>query len=353
MAKISVQLLTWNGEPYIPYLIDSLKKQTFRDWSLFILDNASLDGTVPALEAALAGSGIPVSFEEGEENIGFAAGHNRLFLAGDSQYALLLNQDVYLEPDCIGRLASFLDARPDIAAVAPLLLKWNFLHMTVNAKEVAGDMENIFTDMVDSLGLRVFRNRRVVDAEEGEMWQRIRDRYAADAIPVFGVSAACALYRRSAVQSIAFSNGDVFDASYVSYKEDVDAAYRLRAGGYGAAVLPGAVAYHARGNGRTGGLSDAAARENKRTQREDVRRASYKNHLATIWKNEYWQNALLDLPFIAWYEGKKFAYAVLFDREVLGGLGDVWRHRAALSERRKLIVEKRKRGWKEMRKWWK
>ena len=48
--KLSVQLVAWNGGKYIPYLFDSLRKQTFSDWQLIILDNASSDDTLEKIK---------------------------------------------------------------------------------------------------------------------------------------------------------------------------------------------------------------------------------------------------------------------------------------------------------------
>ena len=52
--KLSVHLVTWNGAKYIPYLFASLRAQTFRDWSLVVLDNDSKDDTVLLIEKELA-----------------------------------------------------------------------------------------------------------------------------------------------------------------------------------------------------------------------------------------------------------------------------------------------------------
>ena len=62
---------------------------------------------------------------------------------------------------------------------------------------------------------------------------------------VFGVSAAAALYRRSALDAVS-SDGQAFDEAFFMYKEDVDLAWRLRRAGYAACVASEAVAYHGR-----------------------------------------------------------------------------------------------------------
>ena len=79
MPKLSVHLVTWNGSKYIPYLFGSLRKQTFQDWKLYILDNASTDDTVERMKKELVDSAssadrFPVPYElvESKENIWFS-----------------------------------------------------------------------------------------------------------------------------------------------------------------------------------------------------------------------------------------------------------------------------------------
>lgn len=72
----------------------------------------------------------------------------------------------------------------------------------------------------------------------------------------------------------------------------------------------------------------------------------------TLYKNEYWQNYLLDLPWIKWYELKKFIYFLLFDRGVLKGLGEMWKSRKELKNKKQEIISKRKVSWREIRSWW-
>ena len=47
---VSVLLPVYNGEVYLKPTIESVLKQTFGDWELFIADNASTDGTRAIIE---------------------------------------------------------------------------------------------------------------------------------------------------------------------------------------------------------------------------------------------------------------------------------------------------------------
>jgi len=352
MSKLVVNLVTWNGEKYISFLFDSLKKQTYKDWELKILDNGSHDNTILEIKKQIKDFPVEVELIKGKDNLGFAAGHNKLYKKNSSEYILLLNQDMYLEEDCLEKLVKFMDENRDASVVSPRLMRWDF----VNKK---------FTNKIDTLGLKVLRSRRVTDIDTGKSWdecvkggdpsaslaepvlsdnRRVQDDFAE----VFGVSGAMPMFRKVVVDEVG-----LFDEGFVSYKEDVDLAFRLRGAGYKAFVLLDAVAYHDRSAEGLEKKSDWFASKNKKKQSNWVRYHSYKNHLITLYKNEYWQNFLLDLPWVLWYELKKFGWFLLFDRGVLKGLKDIVKMKKEIKDKREKIKDLRLISWREIRVWFK
>ena len=198
--------------------------------------------------------------------------------------------------------------------------------------------------------MKVYRNRRVVEQYTQQSWTELKNKFSSTALSVFGVSGALPAFRTSAIRSVVYADGNIFDESYHSYKEDVDLAFRLASAGLKSYVLLDAVAYHDRSAAGPKQVSDSQALANKQKQSELVKYHSYKNHLATLYKNEYWQNLTLDFPWILWYELKKFAYFLLFDRKVLGGLKGLFTK--DLAQKRRLIESLHRTSWQEMRKWW-
>lgn len=355
--KLSVYLVSWNGSKYIPYLFDSLKKQTYKDWKLFVWENASSDETDELIKKELENFDLPYEYFSSEKNLGFAGGHNKLFRGtgneerGMSEYFLLLNQDMYLQPDVFEKLVNFLDGNKNVAVVSPRLMKWNFNQIDI-------DFADSLTNYVDTLGLKVMRNRRVVEKYVGKNWDEkkakmeLSFRTQDEALEVFGVSGALPMLRRSCIEKVIFSDGNFFDDLYESYKEDVDLAWRLRLAGFQSFVLLDAVTYHDRSAEGQERLRDRTAAENKKKQSAWVKNNSYKNHLMTLYKNDYGRNFSLDFFAIMWYELKKFVYFLLFDRKVLQGLSVIWENRKLLKQRRNEVKKMRKVGYKELRKWW-
>jgi len=343
--KLVVQLVTWNGGKYIPYLFDSLRKQTCKDYFLSILDNSSTDNTVELIKKELENFNFSNKLIQKTINIGFAGGHNFLFKQSETQeaeYVLLLNQDMYLAADCLEKLAEFLDSNVNAGAVTPRLMKWDFDQIEKNG------LETSLTNKIDALGLKVFKNRRVIEQFTGVEWRGSKN----DIVEVFGVSGTLPIYRTKILKQLTFSDGGFFDESYHSYKEDVDLSYRIQAVGSKAYVILSAVSYHDRSAAGSKELNDFAALQNKQKQSAWVKYNSYRNHLMTLYKNEYWQNFLLDFIPIFWYELKKHIYFIIFEPKILKGWLDIWRLRVELKNKRLEIIKTRRKDWKYIRKWY-
>ena len=54
MTDVFVVLSGYNGARYISEQIESIRRQTFRDWTLLVRDDGSSDGTVQILESVAA-----------------------------------------------------------------------------------------------------------------------------------------------------------------------------------------------------------------------------------------------------------------------------------------------------------
>lgn len=347
MQKLSVHLVAWNGAKYIPYLFESLRKQTCKDWFLYIVDNDSKDNTVELIKKELENFSVPYKLVINSKNEGFAGGHNQVYRDTNGEYFLLLNQDMYLQPDCLQNMVDFLDTHTEVGAVSPRLMKWDF--SAVKDSSLSFGM----TNYIDALGLKIFRNRRVIEQYTQYDWNEIKNNFSKNELEVFGASGAFPMFRRSVVDQVAFAGGQFLDESYHAYKEDVDLSYRLQEAGFKSFILLDTVAHHDRSGAGPKDMNDAAAADNKKKQSPWVQYHSYKNHIRTLYKNEYWQNLILDFPWILWYELKKFVYFCLFDRRVLSGLKEVWQGRSDLKNKREQINKIKKVNWSDLRKWWK
>jgi GT2 family glycosyltransferase len=363
MNKLTISLLIYSSKEaeYVPLLFDSLKKQTFQDWELLIIDNASDGDILSLVEEHTKQIGRPYRIIKNNANLGFAAGHNVAFKEVRTEYFLLQNPDMYLLPDVLENMVTFLDEQKNAAAVAPRLMRWDFEKVKFEL-EHGREMEDAakvgFTTSIDAVGVRLFRNRRAVEWLTQYMWSKdsesedVRRLYEKSFTEVFGVSGAFPMFRKNVLDKVLLPGGNLFDPTYHSYKEDLDLAYRMRNAGYTSYVILKSAAYHDRTGAGPKKHSDFAAIKNKKNQTKFIRFHSYKNHLRTLYKNEYWQNVLLDLPYIFWYEAKKFGFILLTDPvTVLKGWFEIFKHFGYMRRARKAILESRKMYWKGLRRW--
>src|SRR5690606_5819509 len=97
--------------------------------------------------------------------------------------------------------------------------------------------------IVDSAGQWIGRAPAARDLCAGEAVGALGDAAAReDPLPIFGCCAAAALLRREALLEVG-----LFDESLFVLLEDTDLAFRLRAAGYEAALLPAIRVRHRRG----------------------------------------------------------------------------------------------------------
>jgi GT2 family glycosyltransferase len=105
-------------------LIDCLRSlagEVDDDARVVIADNASGDGSVQKIDAAIQQNGWSgwASVMPLDENAGFAAGNNaaiRPALSSSDQpdYVLLLNPDTIVQPDALRELLQFMESHPDV-----------------------------------------------------------------------------------------------------------------------------------------------------------------------------------------------------------------------------------------------
>lgn len=327
---------------YLPDMLKSIFNQTYKDFSVLVVDNGSTDGTVDFLRANYP----QVSILKNSKNLGFSGAHNQgikfVFnlcqknnLDLEKNYILMANPDIILTPDFLEKIIPRADAHPDGASFGGKLLKiFN------------DDLVNCPTEIVDSAGLKIFKNRRMSERGAGE---EDKGQYDAEK-EIFGVSAALALFRLSAIKSSEVKN-EYFDSRYFSYKEDVDLAWRLRLFGWKSFFVGSARAYHYRGAyGSEKRTLKTAIRERK-IKKGMINYYGISNHLFTILKNDFGINFLKDFPRIFFYELSKFIYILFFETRNLGAYLYFLKNFSAVYNTRKNIMSRVKINKDDMGKW--
>ncbi|WGF88591.1 glycosyltransferase family 2 protein [Marinivivus vitaminiproducens] len=113
MPKITVGLVVYNGADYVAQAIRSVLAQTFDDFELIILDNASSDGT-EAICRELAATDPRIRYERRPENVGVARNFNGCIERARGQYLQWLCHDDLVAPTFLERTVAVLDERSDV-----------------------------------------------------------------------------------------------------------------------------------------------------------------------------------------------------------------------------------------------
>jgi len=211
--RLTVGIATYNGRELLEIVLPSLRTQRFRDFRVVVVDDASSDDTA----AWLAEHWPEVEVIVHPRNGGVTAALNSCIRAGSSELVALLNNDVELDPSCLGELVDALAMYPQAAVACGKLLNYSRRKLLNGAGDVyswGGEAKR--------------RGKGVRDTGQYDQPQE-----------VFSACAAAAVYRRTALEQV----GGFDERLFVGY-EDVDWCFRAQLSGWSCRYVPTAVAYH-------------------------------------------------------------------------------------------------------------
>jgi len=116
-VRLSVVLATYQGERFLPALLQSLAAQERPPDELIVRDDASTDTSVELVEAFAARAGFPVVLERNERNRGSTVAFGQALGRAEGDIVALCDQDDRWYPHKLARLYQEFDERPDLAMV--------------------------------------------------------------------------------------------------------------------------------------------------------------------------------------------------------------------------------------------
>ncbi len=102
---ISIIILNYNGSAWLKKLFDSLLCQTYQDFEIIFVDNASVDDSIAFLQKNYQDARIKIV--KSDKNLGFAGGNNLGIETSKGRYLLLINNDTWLKKDFLERIIAF------------------------------------------------------------------------------------------------------------------------------------------------------------------------------------------------------------------------------------------------------
>lgn len=114
MHRLSVVIVNYNVRELLLECLRRVQRASKGiDAEVFVVDNASSDGSREAVTAAFPS----VRFIENAENVGFAKANNIAIRQCNSQYILLLNPDLFIEDDTLQKVLAEADKLDDLGAL--------------------------------------------------------------------------------------------------------------------------------------------------------------------------------------------------------------------------------------------
>jgi len=280
---ISVVVVTAGIKDYINFCLDSLKKQTFPNLEILVIDN-SLN---PNFSREIKECHPNIRLYSSPKNLFYCAALNKGVEMSKGDFILCLNDDVILDRGFIAEALKGFSIDERIGMVSGKILR--------------SDGKTI-----DSTGLFLSIWRTAKERGYG-----LRDigRYEREEY-IFGVNGAVAFYSREMLEDIKVGS-DYFDRDYHFFYEDLDIAWRAQNFGWKAYYIPEAIAYHARGATvrKSLGIGKPYARKYLSS---DLHLDLIKNRYLTLIKNESYLDFLLHLPFILSYDILVWIYILFF-----------------------------------------
>jgi len=212
-VAVSVLVVAYQSGPHLADCLAAIEAQTFRDFEIVVVDNASTDGA-PA--QALAAHPSAQLIEAGS-NLGFAAGMNLAARHAQGRWLALINPDAFADPDWLQKLVAGAEAFPAV---------------------------------------HCFTSRQLLADDPGFPWRGGYRHPDPGPLAPGEVFSACG--GAMMISHPVFDSLGGFDERLFCYGEDVDLGYRLRLQNEPTLLIPDAIVRHHGGTASGGPRSDFA-----------------------------------------------------------------------------------------------
>ncbi|MBL7816276.1 MAG: glycosyltransferase family 2 protein [Saprospiraceae bacterium] len=217
---ISVITVNYNGLHLTVELLNSIRRITYTNLEVFVVDNASRENPQPYLEKHYP----EVYTIRSEQNLGFAGGNNLAVSVATGDYLFFINNDAEITEGCLERLIAAFSTDDKIGMVSPLICYYNESKKAeIDLIQYAGMTQvHHMTARNTTIGEKTFDNGQFTKIE--------KTAYA---------HGAAMMVRRDVIEKV----GVMFEDFFLYY-EELDWCERVRRAGFEIVVEPNAKIYH-------------------------------------------------------------------------------------------------------------
>ena len=224
--KTGIILVVTNEKHNLQMLYTSLAKQTHRNFSIYFIDNNSIDRSAEYSRELNQTFHFDIHYTLLNENVGDHMANSigaAEALKDNCDFVFVLNNDTELDMHCIEELYKLIESDAKLAVVGPIFFYW-----TEEKKE----------NMIQIYGANVnFRTQKTDIVAAGEIYEKINLPEVLECdYPIGG-----ALFiKREVIEKL----GGLFDYRWFMYNNEIDFAYSIKKLGYKAAATTKAKVWH-------------------------------------------------------------------------------------------------------------
>lgn len=217
-SDVAVVVCNYNKKEFVLSCIESILAQSYQNRDVYVVDNASTDGSCMALRECY---GEQIIVIENPVNSGGSGGFNagmEMALRRPYRYLVLADNDIRMDAEALGRLHDYMENHEDAGLAGTVILKMDE------------------PETVMALGSRLDKDKyEYHDNFRGAIYnENLPETLECDYVP------ACTLMvRREVVDKVG-----LMDESYFLYWDDIDWATRIGKAGYRVVALRDAKVWH-------------------------------------------------------------------------------------------------------------
>jgi GT2 family glycosyltransferase len=231
--KVTIGLVLHKNEKYLKPCLKSLVEQTYPNIEFLFRDQSENGEIYGIIRREMPLIFQKVKIEKGA-NLWHSGGHNALIRRMTGEYYIAASCDMFYPPDFVSGMIEEVEKKEnqDAGFATCKVMAWDFKNMNL-------------TNFIDSCGIGITKSHYFYDAGQGEEDQGQYDNRKY----IFGASGALTLFKKKALDDIAFKNNrglmEYYD-SLLHHKNDVDISYRLQWAGYKCLFIPHVKVWHDR-----------------------------------------------------------------------------------------------------------
>jgi len=214
---ISIIIVNYNGKKWLKRCLDSLAGQTYKNFEIILVDNASADESVEFVKNNYA----EVAVVRSEKNLGFAGGNNLGLQKAKGKYILLLNNDTWAPKEYLEKFVKAFQEFPQAASIQSKMI-------LMDNREKLDLCGSYWSDSSFLYHYGYGKNQSLKKYNQARRF--------------FSNKGASMMIRQEVIEQIG-----LFDEDFWCYYEDTDFCHRAWLAGYECWYYPQAVMYHALG----------------------------------------------------------------------------------------------------------